>query len=274
MTQHEYVAGDLREVLPQNARQTTVVKHPTQVDYMMEAPDETILIAQPPVSPLQQYVNMEGMRRGGAYAKGCPVRIQNLGLLDDHNASKKFNGMVGDIVDVRHSDYDASRYAYDVRCPLRPLLPRDMFQQGHAQVKPSEFALSMALTNRAIFAGRSNLDSLESGHIESDAVPFVFLCHLAQENLYALSGGPGTTVPIQLPAKWGPPLWDMEESRSHALDMHGKGHRDFQVEHPPEHVHPAHHERRMAAGPRGRPSGVAPPPRLDFATPPVPPPRL
>lgn len=164
-----------------------------------------VLMPQPPVSPLQQWIKDE-KDNGGPLSEGCTVKITNLTA----EATKIYNGLVGDITKVGESRQDngLTDLAYDVRCPLYQSVAGKS-----SGIEFSELAMKSARKNREIMAPFYGMTLAQVQSDEENAVlpPFVMVNTLSSEKLEPQSGGvpipAGSLKPIVRPALWGPPLF-------------------------------------------------------------------
>lgn len=125
-------------------------------DYL--PPQAPIMVPQPGPSPLQQYVQLGGNQRGGAFATGSPVRIVHMTSPE----SAPYNGLVGDIIAVNSVDNvdGTTDMLFDLRIPLDNRVkwfPDMCKDKEHGNVKPSSTAMTAAANNVKVLGPGTDL---------------------------------------------------------------------------------------------------------------------
>jgi len=168
---------------------------------------------QPPVSPLQQWLDTGRMQHSGpmGFQVGQPVRVCHLLTRE----CRPYNGLIGDILavhDVEKQDHTMDML-FDVRCLVEGASLRTWSAIGedYSQVTTSEFARQAALSNRTTIAPMYGLMANVEAADESMLPPFVVLSRLPSEKLEPLAsltkGTTGTRRMNCLPPQVRPPIW-------------------------------------------------------------------
>jgi len=169
---------------------------------------------QPPVSPLQQWLETGKSQHGGVagFQVGQPVRICHLIAPE----CRPYNGLVGDILavhDIEKQDFTRDML-FDVRCLVEGAPLRSWSAIGdddYSQIAPSDFARQAAVSNRTTIAPMYGLMANAEAPDESMLPPFVILSRLPSEKLEPLAsmskGTTGTRRMNCLPPQVRPPIW-------------------------------------------------------------------
>lgn len=205
-----------------------------------------VLAPQEFVSPLQQRLILGADKPGGAHSIGSPVRICNM----TNRETKKFNGLVGDIVDVRKgqaSKDGAAIMVFDIRCPLINSTlwwPKSVKDLDHGETTVSVLAHNSILNNRQIlfgsqesserrmeFAGVREPGSAGVGGPNSDVdeTPYHLFTSITTEKFETLSSGGGEQRGKHAPLapKWGVPASGGQQMQPMYMSQQGGYHHSM-----------------------------------------------